>query len=57
MLSSTELLANEGILFFSAILFGYWFARTLVILTRTEEEINSVLDTDMWWARRFWLSV
>jgi len=54
---SADLLVTEGILFFSAILFVYWVARALLLLTASEEEIDSVLDADVWWARRFWLTL
>jgi len=57
MFWSTDLIVTESILFFSMGLFVYWVARALLIVAASEQEINDVLDSDLWWGRRCWLAL
>jgi hypothetical protein len=57
MFWSTDLLITEFIVLFSMGLFVYWAMRTLLIVAASQEEIDRVLDSDLWWGRRFWLAL
>ena len=57
MFWSTDLIITEPIIFFSMGLFVYWVARALLIVAASEQEINDALDSDLWWGRRFWLTL
>jgi hypothetical protein len=52
---SFDLIITEVILFCSTGLFIYWIKRALLILSRSKEEIDRVLESDLWWGQRFWL--
>ena len=45
------------ILFVSTGLLIYWVARSWLLLTAGEEEIDETLETDLWWGRRLLLSL
>jgi hypothetical protein len=53
MLWSLDLLITESILFCSMGLLFYWVTRALLILRCSEEQINYLLESDLWWGRRF----
>jgi hypothetical protein len=44
--------ASGFIIFFSAGLMVYWCSRTLMLLRESDEELNEVLEDDLWWGRR-----
>jgi hypothetical protein len=47
-----DIFASGFIIFFSAGLMVYWCSRTLVLLRESEEELNEVLEDDLWWGRK-----
>jgi hypothetical protein len=49
------LLVSLAILFLSMTLFIYWSMRVLLLIRRSEEEVNQVLDYDVFWGRRLCL--
>ena len=57
MLWSTDFVVTESIIFFSIGLFVYWVKRALLIIAESQEEIDHVLDSDLWWGRRCWLAL
>jgi hypothetical protein len=57
LLFSVELFFIEAIIFSSVALFIYWAMRALLLLVGSEEQIAQVLDEDLWWGRRFLLTL
>lgn len=52
-----EILVSGSIAVLSLGLFLYWTARALLVLGAPAEEVNSVLERDLWWGRRMWLAL
>jgi hypothetical protein len=45
------------IIFVCTGLLVYWFARTVLLLRKPPEEIDEVLESDLWWGRRCLLAL
>jgi hypothetical protein len=52
MVETTDILTSGAVIFFSAGLLSYWCSRTLMFLRTTEEELDEVLEDDLWWGRK-----
>jgi hypothetical protein len=50
-------MAGYFIIFVCSGLLVYWFARTLLLLKESPEEIDEVLESDLWWGRRCLLAL
>jgi len=57
MWSPGDILVSGTIIFFSVGLFSYWIARAHLLLSATPEEVDQVLEYDLWWGRRVLISV
>jgi hypothetical protein len=57
MFWNTEVTVTAFIACVSMGLWIYWVMRLVLIVAGSEEEINRVLDSDLWWGRRFWLAL
>lgn len=47
-----DLFISASIIFWSVGLFVYWAARALLVLSAPMEEVDQVLEADLWWGRR-----
>ena len=47
-----DILVSGFMIFFSAGLLVYWCSRTLMFLRESDEELNQVLEADLWWGRQ-----
>jgi hypothetical protein len=50
-------MAGYFIIFVCSGLLVYWFARTVLLLKESPEEIDEVLESDLWWGRRCLLTL
>jgi hypothetical protein len=55
MFAGIGILVSATISFFSMGLFVYWSMRAILFIRGPEEEVNSVLNCDLWWGRKFYL--